>query len=155
MHNWTTEFRFNTKSLKFEHSKIFNFIKNHETFDYTTDEFIKSKIRDTKISYITSKNWRDPLDYLNQFIDVMLDKFEDILTMPAGVISVVDKETGHAVIKNCMSEPHLLRNVNDFKVWFNKNSNNLIYPYMIRPERNVYKFRVVTLSKDQFEYSLK
>lgn len=155
MPNWITDFRFNTSSLELEHRKIFLFIKNHESFDFNSDDFYKSKIRDVKISYITSKNWKDPLDYLNGFIDVMFDKFENVLTMPAGVITVTDKETGHTVIKNCMVDTHILKTINDLKTWFEKNSNNYIYPYMIRPEKNVYKFRVVTLNKEQFEYSQK
>ncbi len=155
MPNWIKDFRFNTASLELENKKIFNFIKNHENYNFISDDFYKSKIRDTKISYITSKNWKDPLNYLNQFIDVMFGKFEDILNMPVSIITVIDKDTGHSVRKNCRSETHVLRNVNDFKDWFSKNSNNLIYPYMIRPERNVYKFRVVTINKEQYEYSLK
>ncbi len=155
MRNWINKFRFNTDDLKSQNVEVYNFINNHEIFYSNFDDDYRVKLRDFKICYITSKNWKDPLDYLNQFIDVMVGKFEYTMTHPVELITFLDKESGHLIQKNITTKSYSLKSIFDFSCWFTDNKSSLIYPYLILKDNQELLFRVGVLNKESFLFSLK
>lgn len=155
MHNWINRFRFETENLKSQNIEIYNFINNHETFYSNFDVDYKVKLRDYKISYITSKNWKDPLDYLNQFIDVMIGKFENIMTYPCETITFHDKECGHLIQKNISAQSYYFESIFEFTGWISDKEDLLVYPYLVKEESLGFTFRSGILYKESFLFSLK
>ena len=153
--NWINRFRFETENLKSQNVKIYNFINNHENFYSNFSDDYKVKLRDYKISYITSKNWKDPLDYLNQFIDVMIGKFETIMTYPSELITFLDKETNHLIQKTISAQSYHFKSIFEFTCWISDKEDSLVYPFLVKQENIGFTFRAGILDKESFLFSLK
>jgi hypothetical protein len=147
--NWIHEYRFNSKNFVFEHPEIFQFIENNHMYQSLVDFGYLGNIRDFKINYVVDSNFEDPLEYLNEFIDIFYNRFEEVMIQPICQYFFKDESKNHLISKSTSATTHNFTDTVQFEKWIiDKSKDHLIYPYLLLDKTTTqfqYQFRVGTI----------
>lgn len=155
--NWIQTYRNQPQILQ---DDLLQFIFNHDVW-YTNDPRFKSERRNYKIDKLMGSNIKDPLEYLNPFIDILQDHFKNVMSGPMNVFEFHDKSNNHTVSKSVYAQSHILNTPQDLEKLIKEYTDHIIYPYMIIHDRMIIKknnhstfdFRCGVVNLDHYLYS--
>lgn len=142
--NWIAKYRLNPEWFMetFDKEEIYEFIKNHDLFNESLD--IK---RDIKISTIIDKDFNDPLEYLNEYIDILNGRIKMTMGFPQQNLYFI--ENNQLQSKSIAAKTESMNGINEFRTYINSLMTLDIYPYLILINENEVSFRHVAIDKIQ------
>jgi hypothetical protein len=160
--NWIARYRLNpdwffptdeSDSEKTNREEIFELIKNH---DRLID--VVSETRDAIISHLIEENYQDPLNYLNQYLDILFGKID--MTMESPQINIYYMEDDNADLgglrqlgmiksKPISAQTIEFKSLEKMSEWISDvKKDNELFVYLInQPFNNVYSIRAATSHK--------
>ncbi len=139
--NWIAKYRLNPDWFleTLEKEEIYEFIKNHDILNDSLD--IK---RDIKIDTLIDKDFIDPLEYLNEYIDILNGRIKMTMGFPQQHLYFI--EDNQVKSRTISAKTESMSGINEFRTYINSLMTLDIYPYLILINCGKMDFRHVATS---------